>query len=740
MNATPAHQDWAWPIIVDSYDRSVGLTEAERVFLVDVLPTRVKCSRTQRPDFTAVRRLIRPIEDVFDYIGYCGPKRPGLLIYLLEAAGARRRSLWGWTEEEWIAAVNERPYDANVIIAVAFMLCALSPFNVFKKRKQVFFRLAIRVFGKALFAGVVQSLASEMHALGYKPRTTRTLRLTLAQLLLSVRSPHIEDLTPDLLAAFQRDAERVAVEKCLIAISRVLAARGNIETPLRRLGPPRWMDGDPEVLLANVPAEWARLARYWHDTSTLGAAARLRHYYRLLCVGRWLSATHPEITSPAEWTRSLAAESIAMLTAQRSGEWSHLPCERIRNFGQPMSPQTKMSGIVALRTFFRDLQQWEIISLRFEPYRTFTPPRSIRNLIDTNPRIIADDVWAKLMWAGLNVADEDLSKQGHGAGASHYYPFLLVRAMALVWLFAGLRWNEIRRLRIGCIRWQEDRPGERVCLLSVPTNKTGSAFTKPVDRMLGEAIEQWQEQRPPQAKQLDSKTGERVDYLFLFRYRLVGYQYVNHVLIPTLCEKAGVPTSDVLGKITSHRGRSTIATQLFNAREPLSLFELQEWLGHKSPSSTQHYAKISPTKLMRAYAKAGYFERNVRAIEVLIDQEVVWQGLGTQEPWKFFDLGHGYCTYNFFDQCPHRMACAKCSFYVPKESTRAQILEGKANLLRLRQEIPLTEPEVAAVDEGVTAYEKLLESLAGVPAPDGQTRRQLVDDAVDVRRIAKVPT
>jgi hypothetical protein len=29
----------------------------------------------------------------------------------------------------------------------------------------------------------------------------------------------------------------------------------------------------------------------------------------------------------------------------------------------------------------------------------------------------------------------------------------------------------------------------------------------------------------------------------------------------------------------------------------LSLFELQEWLDHRCPSSTQHYAKIIPTKL-----------------------------------------------------------------------------------------------------------------------------------------------
>jgi hypothetical protein len=179
------------------------------------------------------------------------------------------------------------------------------------------------------------------------------------------------------------------------------------------------------------------------------------------------------------------------------------------------------------------------------------------------------------------------------------------------------------------------------------------------------------------------------------------------------------------GNITSHRARSTIASQLFNAKEPMSLFELQEWLGHATPAATQHYAKITPTKLAKSYADAGYFARNLRAIEVLVDQGLVESGRAASEPWKFYDLGHGYCTYDFFDQCPHRMACAKCSFYLPKESTKAQLLEGKANLLRLRQDIPLVDAELAAVEDGLTAYEQLLAKLVDVPTPGGPTPRQL---------------
>ena len=84
----------------------------------------------------------------------------------------------------------------------------------------------------------------------------------------------------------------------------------------------------------------------------------------------------------------------------------------------------------------------------------------------------------------------------------------------------------------------------------------------------------------------------------------------------------------------------------------MTLFELQEWLGHATPTATQHYAKITPTKLAKSYADAGYFARNLRAIEVLVDQELVRSGRAATEPWKFYDLGHGYCTYDFFDQCP----------------------------------------------------------------------------------------
>lgn len=130
---------------------------------------------------------------------------------------------------------------------------------------------------------------------------------------------------------------------------------------------------------------------------------------------------------------------------------------------------------------------------------------------------------------------------------------------------------------------------------------------------------------------------------------------------------------------TSHRARGTIATQLLNARDPLTLGDLQQWLGHKHPASTRYYAKILQRTLTAAYKKADYFARNVRTIEVLIDRDSVLTGAAAagEQPWKYYDLGDGYCSYDFFAKCPHRMACARCPFYVPKESTKCQLLAVK---------------------------------------------------------------
>ena len=55
------------------------------------------------------------------------------------------------------------------------------------------------------------------------------------------------------------------------------------------------------------------------------------------------------------------------------------------------------------------------------------------------------------------------------------------------------------RLRVACVRWQHDGTAtggvlarDAVCPLDVPDHTTGTAFTKPVDPIPGQAIDAWQ--------------------------------------------------------------------------------------------------------------------------------------------------------------------------------------------------------------------------------------------------------
>lgn len=55
----------------------------------------------------------------------------------------------------------------------------------------------------------------------------------------------------------------------------------------------------------------------------------------------------------------------------------------------------------------------------------------------------------------------------------------------------------------------------------------------------------------------------------------------------------------------------------------------------------------------------------------------------------------------------------------------SQKIHQKRSCSRATNLFPLTEAEVAAVDDGVAAMEKLLEELADVPTPDCPTPREL---------------
>ena len=749
MSAVPAFNDhhpaWVMALADRRYDRTPQLSAAEQAALGEL-----SGSRTRWPPALAatVARLTEPIDDVLAVVtphtAWWGryPARRALVTGM----AARTDAFWAWDRGRWLRVVRESdPQIRQLVLAVAYLACGQRDLHLelrgFKARK-----FAGRVFGADLVDAAIGRVQAHMDGLGHRTVLGRPmLTHALMDVMLLAGTPLLEDLGARaglfvwLRSREMNNARRHGVEQ----LARTLVEMGVLsDSPFgTQSSREEWL-ARSQAGEIDVPAVWLDWTRRWFETSTLSRSSRTHTYYGLIKAGRWLYREHPDRTDPGSWDRQLAAGWIAAVDGLKVGELSKsLNTNYMRaRYGGPLSPRSKAQLIWSLRTFFRDLQEWEWIERRFDPRRAFALPRSISALIGPDPRVISDEVWAKLMWAGLNLTTADLPVHGNPRGnGKPWYPLELVQAVAMLWLFAGLRVDEILRLPVGAIRWQRDtnENGEArsVCLLDVPTNKTGTAFTKPVDRTVGAAIEAWENVRPAQPKFEDRKTGELVDVLLTYRGARIGEKYVNQVLIPLLCRKAGVPREDVRGQITGHRARATIASQLYNAKDPMSLFELQAWLGHSSPHSTQHYARITPLTLTKAYTDAGYFARNVRAIEVLLDRDAIQSGAAADgNPFEFYDLGHGYCSYSFFEQCPHRMACARCDFYLPKQSSQGQLLEARDGLQRMLVQIPLTDEERAAVENDQSAVNKLLDRLTDTPTPAGPTPRDL--HAADPGRVA----
>ena len=744
-------ETWSWPLRIDVYDKSPHLTQVEYATLENLFSRTEKhiYPSTKRP----LQRIVQPIEDALLHI-HALPVvyRETLRLMLLEMYH-RGTTFWAWSVEEWeesfcksrhlfaerYGRLNKRTYARRHLPVLAYLLRGQPRRERFIEMIEIV-PLAYNVFGQELVEQAIQPVFALLQGWGYSLKERQNPAACLAYLLLRNENPSLSHLSFELLVEVSQTCQLACVQQSLFRISRALCALDIIKQPLpeARVVPPPWRGST-----ADIAPEWLSWVERWRKHSTLQNSEH--EYYQLLKVGRWLKARHPEVLSPADLTQDIAVEFVAAVNEMKIGEWTQVR-HLAHRLGQPLLPRAKNGLLGALRSFLRACQEWGWIPLRFNPLRVLRTPLSILHRIGPNPRVIDKSLWAKLLWAAMNLEYEDLPQS---KGERSVYPLELVRAVAVVWCFGALRNNEIRRLRVGCVRWQyedvmvpetgEILPKDATCFLDIPVNKTSTAYTKPVHPLVGKRINEWERIRPKeQLREIDVKTGEPAQFLFSYRGKRIWDGYSNEALIPLLCRKAGIPEQDSRGQITSHRARATIASMLYNAKEPLSIFELKEYLGHKHISSTQSYVRVDPTKLANQVAKAGYLEQNLATIEVLLDQEAVRSGAAARgEPWKYYDLGHGYCLNDFWAECKHRMACARCPFYRPKESLADQLLEGQANLLRLLEFVQLTEEEKLLVTEGIELHQALIEQLADIPTPTGLTPREM--DTLPVGETAVIP-
>jgi hypothetical protein len=81
----------------------------------------------------------------------------------------------------------------------------------------------------------------------------------------------------------------------------------------------------------------------------------------------------------------------------------------------------------------------------------------------------------------------------------------------------------------------EALPKDATCFLDIPVSKTMTSYTKPVHPLVGQRINEWEGLRPSeQLRALDSKTSEKVQFLFSYRGTRMAREYLNVTLIPAV--------------------------------------------------------------------------------------------------------------------------------------------------------------------------------------------------------------
>jgi len=733
-----------WAIDMTGYDRSLLLTDPEQEGLKQLLAQWANKPRSSVPKELGylLVRLLQPLYDILDALGILRRSCLIAIAALCRGMHEDRTVYWAWSEQQWTALLTDavlrypRGYcGANAnrqpcyqLLTLAYFIGPQTDFWLPFLKEVSPLAFARLLFGEDELETALSAVTSALLTWGYRVETTGArmlLRTTLVEVFLSCRSASLEQVTYTHLETLREKLEPPSKRAVLERISKALVQLRVIDAPLppaqevRKLLPEhRNADG--------VDPQWVQWCLQWYHFSDLTPNVKWRYVGKLFQTGRWLKQEHPEVNSPHQWTSRLAAEYVAAIDQMKVGDFG-IPeyCAKLKGRkGAPLSARTKEQQLAVMRAFFRDLQEDpHAIPRRFDAARAFGTPRTIRNQLGPDPRDLDPLLWAKLVHAALNLTEADLP---HPKPGTLHYPLALVRAVAAVWVYSGLRSDEIRRLRLGCIRWQREDVAvsetgevlskEATCFLTVPTNKTGTTFQKPVNPIVGQRINEWERVRASgQPARSDRKTGVKTEYLFAHRGKSLGREYLNARLIPLLCERAGIPRVDERGAITSHRARATLATLLYNAPEGLSIFELMQWLGHKDPGTTQHYTRVKPTKLAAAYSQA---ERNSRLVEALVDTQAEANGKVN----IYYVLGeHGLCGNPDWSSCLYRMACIKCPFFVPKD--QAQLIEARRTVKRFMEVVELTEEELAAVQDDYHKLEAAVERTQHVIPPTMLRRR-----------------
>jgi site-specific recombinase XerD len=146
-------------------------------------------------------------------------------------------------------------------------------------------------------------------------------------------------------------------------------------------------------------------------------------------------------------------------------------------------------------------------------------------------------------------------------------------AILLLLVTYGLRAREVSALALDDIDWERER-------LLVPERKAGHCTAYPLSAVVGEALLEYLKHARPQTKQ------RQIFFRVLAPWRPMNWQAISNRATHYL-RKAGVRVR----RPGSHTLRHTCVQRLIDAEFPLKT--IGDYVGHRSPSSTEIYTKVA---------------------------------------------------------------------------------------------------------------------------------------------------
>jgi hypothetical protein len=348
----PEHPSrWRWPIDVTRYDRTPELIEAEpealTLFTRTYQDRAVVVARAEQQGQLA--RLIGPLRDALAVMESEERLKINTLHLYLRMCARDGRPFWAWEYEIWLKVLSTSQADfftmhkpgnptdlRQLTVAVAYLLGCFRDFQALGGMEMA--RLASKVFGERMIEATCAPILAVNEQWGYSRKDIPAFRSVIAEALLLNGSPSASDLTLDHLTQVHTAMAPIPRRRAMIyRLSRILVHLGILENPLPLLGGLAASTYKLERERGIAP-EWVEWVERWFMTTTRPMPLRRDMRLDLLRLGRWLSLHHPEITTPADFTRELAAEVVAAVNQMKIGDFS---CENLnvplKDPGKPWS-------------------------------------------------------------------------------------------------------------------------------------------------------------------------------------------------------------------------------------------------------------------------------------------------------------------------------------------------------------------------------------------------------------------